>query len=470
MTKSPFELLNEFMKENPKSWQWENIGTASRHIKTFLRWTASNRVELSAIDQPKINKFILYLVEQKYDHERRYQIRLFVFYFLEWLYRKDYPIRDPWELFPHKKPRSQFIDVKLPEMALEFIDLVGSRVKTTSLQCYKTAIRHFHRFLSENHLCLRDIDRPIMERFFKYIVDRKQAPTTRIGTLVQVRLYLMWLNERGIIKYDSTQLVNWRDMPKRPEYLPRPIPPKFDRLIQKRLSKSDDLFHKGLLLMRLTGIRVGELANLSFQCLKATPDGHKFLKVPLGKLNTERLVPLNQKAVSLVRDIQERSASYVNRLPSHLLVTTTGKQAQTHLLMNAFKEIVEDLDAGEPIVTHRMRHTYATELLAAGFNIWALKDILGHRDIKMTLNYAAVTQEKVREEYFAAMSRLKDHIHIDKTAPTREPNEINYSDILKDLTLEIKKRGPLKELPPKRLLHLTKRIDRLKKDLEVVLL
>lgn len=54
-----------------------------------------------------------------------------------------------------------------------------------------------------------------------------------------------------------------------------------------------------------------------------------------------------------------------------------------------------------------MRHSYATSLLSAGVSITTLKTLLGHHDIKMTLNYAAVTQETVRNEYFTALSKIQ---------------------------------------------------------------
>jgi site-specific recombinase XerD len=468
-TKNPFDLLNEFMRENPRGWSWETIGSESRYIKTFLRWLKDRKIHLSDVELKTINKFTQHLVDEKFDHETRYHIRLAIFYFIEWAYQKDHAVQDPRILFPTRKPRSQFLKTKLPDYALEFIELASTRVKPSTLSSYRTAIRHFHRFLSEGRIRIRSVDRRILERFFKYLRDRNQGPNTRIAVMVQVRLYLMWLRERGLITCDAEALVKWDDMPKRPEYLPRPLPPKVDRLIQNRLAKSKDLYHKGLLLMRWTGIRVGELSNLNFNALKTTHDGHKFLRVPLGKLNNERLVPIDKKAVDLFHEIQQHVYEAYGATPDHLLVERTGKKARPYLLMHAFKEVSGDISTGEPIVTHRLRHTYATEMLSAGMNIWALKDILGHRDIKMTLRYAAVTQVKVREEYFAALKRMKNSFPSEEPPPSNELGNPDYIEMLKHLNLEVQKLGPAKGIAPKRLLHLTKRISRLKKDLETVL-
>jgi hypothetical protein len=102
-------------------------------------------------------------------------------------------------------------------------------------------------------------------------------------------------------------------------------------------------------------------------------------------------------------------------------------------------------------------------------NICALKEILGHRDIKMTLRYAAVTQEKVRSEYFAALARMKESLPVDDKTGEGIQAESNYEIILSDLILKLKRRAPVKGISGNKLLHLTKRINRLKKDVQSIL-
>jgi site-specific recombinase XerD len=54
----------------------------------------------------------------------------------------------------------------------------------------------------------------------------------------------------------------------------------------------DDPFARtGLLLLRSTGMRVGELLDLELDCLVDFGSYGTWLRVPLGKLNTERMVP-----------------------------------------------------------------------------------------------------------------------------------------------------------------------------------
>jgi integrase len=55
--------------------------------------------------------------------------------------------------------------------------------------------------------------------------------------------------------------------------------------------------------MRRTGLRIGELRNFEYHCIR--PDERcPLLKVLLGKLNNERLVPLDADSVELIRRLQ----------------------------------------------------------------------------------------------------------------------------------------------------------------------
>lgn len=54
------------------------------------------------------------------------------------------------------------------------------------------------------------------------------------------------------------------------------------------------------------------------------------------------------------------------------------------------KEIMEICGIDKTISFHCSRHTYATISLSRGMDIWMLKELMGHRDIKTTLIYAKI--------------------------------------------------------------------------------
>ncbi len=52
------------------------------------------------------------------------------------------------------------------------------------------------------------------------------------------------------------------------------------------------------------------------------------------------------------------------------------------------------------------RHTYATMMLRASISLTALKEILGHRDIRMTMRYVQVTQTDLQRQYHLARQNM----------------------------------------------------------------
>jgi hypothetical protein len=86
-------------------------------------------------------------------------------------------------------------------------------------------------------------------------------------------------------------LIRQEDFPPQPLYLPRPLPPQKDQLLQQELRRTDDLAANALLLTRASGIRVGECLDLPLDCLQQVGPDQWALHVPLGKLHNERWFP-----------------------------------------------------------------------------------------------------------------------------------------------------------------------------------
>src|SRR5262249_46331712 len=54
------------------------------------------------------------------------------------------------------------------------------------------------------------------------------------------------------------------------------------------------------------------------------------------------------------------------------------------------------------VTPHRLRHSFATEMVRLGVSLPALMQMLGHKDIRMTLRYVEVVQFDVQREFHRA--------------------------------------------------------------------
>jgi site-specific recombinase XerD len=122
---------------------------------------------------------------------------------------------------------------------------------------------------------------------------------TRANLLLCLRRLLDDLTVHG---HSPPDLIRRQDLPPQPRYLPRPLSLQDDQQLQQELRRTDDLSANALLLTRATGIRIGECIDLPLDCLRQVGADQWALHVPLGKLQTERLIPADDD----VRRIEAR--------------------------------------------------------------------------------------------------------------------------------------------------------------------
>ena len=84
--------------------------------------------------------------------------------------------------------------------------------------------------------------------------------------------------------------------------------------------QTDNLPANALLLIRATGIRIGECIDLPLDCLRQLGPDQWALHVPLGKLHTERLVPADAE----VQRIEARILTLRALAPAARLLSSEG--------------------------------------------------------------------------------------------------------------------------------------------------
>jgi site-specific recombinase XerD len=389
-------------------------------LLAFHRFMNRWKLGFKDLKQSHIHSFIekpnnKILSKDSLEHYRKYLVK-----YLFLLRKKGLLDFDPM-CFSKKKP-------PLPDIAQRHIRSLAPTHKERTLVGHRGALRNFHQWLGCHRISLDSLNRNHITAWLEEISRFKLKPKTVNHRIVFVRMYLRDLYEQGIVQTHPADLIRSSDRIKEPRYLPRPLPPAADKLLQERLANSDNIFCRALLLMRKTGLRIGELSSLEFNCVRYDHLGNRFLKVPLGKLNTERLVPLDDSAAKLVDKLRADHSNASKK--SFLIHTDTGNKIPYLFLSRTLKEACVGLETNGPTVSHRLRHTYATELLSAGVSLPVLMKLLGHSDYHMTLRYGDITQETVGREYFEALSRI----------------EHRYTDVLNNRAMEEQKTDPLKIL------------------------
>jgi site-specific recombinase XerD len=329
----------------------------------------------------------------------------------------DIPARPPQPKQDRAAPQPPHVFQSIFETPLNH---VATTVRPGTLQTYRRAVHLFLSFLQTDFpqlLQLSELRRdPYLLAWLRHLCQQNPplSSNTRQKYLFALRRLL---TELASLSHPLPPgLILREDFPPLPHYLPRALSPEDDQRLQHELRRTDDLHSNALLLTRLTGMRIGECVNLTADCLRLLGQNQWALHVPLGKLYTERFVPADEdvrRIVSRIRALRDRNPSFRCDPSTDRLLP---RYATSGALRMSLRHAAQRAACSSPVTCHQLRHTFATEMLRLGVSLPALMQLLGHKDIRMTMRYLQVTQQDLQREFHLARQAAAHHHVIPKLA------------------------------------------------------
>ncbi|MGO9728327.1 MAG: tyrosine-type recombinase/integrase [Streptosporangiaceae bacterium] len=308
-----------------------------------------------------------------------------------------------------------------------YLECKTATCKPKTVSSLATRLMHFGRFLTETDPGLATLAALDRRRHIEpYLASLPSAPNTkndavitageRLCRVLAVGNFLTDISQWGWDDAPARRLIFPGDAPRLPQVLPRYLPVDADRRLTGALRDSPfELAARALLLQRACGLRIGELLDLELDCVHEVPGSGAWLKVPLGKLDSERMVPLDEETLGLVDQITEiRSPGRPLPHPRYgrpapFLFTHHGRRLSQRALREELDRAAEAAGLGH-VTPHQLRHTYATALVNAGVSLQALMALLGHVSAQMSLRYGKLFDATVRTEYERALALAKNRI------------------------------------------------------------
>lgn len=290
------------------------------------------------------------------------------------------------------------------------IDSIGAALHPDTVRHYRGTASNFLTYLGADYpkvCCLHQLRRdPHILGWLARL--RAQTPplatASCINLLVQLRGILnelAWAEQMP----DLAQLLRRQDVPRLPRRLPRPLTAQQDELLQQELLRRNDLAANVFLLIRHTGMRIGECADLSCNCLHSTGPDLWAIHVPLGKLKKERMVPVDSWVCQLVQRL--RFFRSLDPLPPDglLLARPRTKEALLRQLRDYLHQVCFAVGLPTQIVPHQLRHSYASQMLRCGVGFPAVMKLLGHSSPDMTMLYLEIVLTDLQREFHLARSQ-----------------------------------------------------------------
>ncbi len=226
----------------------------------------------------------------------------------------------------------------------------------------------------------------------------------RLSTLSS---FYRWALKHEIVESDPVSLA---DKPKRPQRMPvwlereeqaqleatiksrENIPINIFGNNQERMTETRRRYEVLFGLLLNSGLRISEALALKAPDVRILDGAAKSVRV-IGKGDKERLVPLPEAFGAVLGFwLKDRPRG------EFVFARATGQPPVTPQAARAYlRGMLQKAGIEKKISPHKLRHTYATNLLNAGADLVDIQALLGHESISTTQIYTNVGQERMEQ-------------------------------------------------------------------------
>ena len=226
------------------------------------------------------------------------------------------------------------------------------------------------------------------------------------GHVRAIKAFFSWLAYEEYI--EENPLARY-SLPRVPEML---IPVLTPDQIEKLLAAIDKSTAVGarnyavILLLLDTGVRISELVGIRIEALNLP---YHLIQV-FGKGQKQRTVPIsNTTRKAIVRYTSHFRPQMCPPDCPYLFATAGGDAISVNSVQQALKRMANRAGlAGLRVSPHTFRHTFATQSMTKGANVFVIKEIMGHASLMTTLKYTHLQPRDLQTQHaiFSPVSNL----------------------------------------------------------------
>ena len=290
----------------------------------------------------------------------------------------------------------------LSDIMWEWLQSVKNNIRPNTYQKYQGIIKNH----IETSLIGKTNIRFLTSKLISAFADKKVAAGLSLKTvndiLTEIGLALSYVEEVYHIPKIKIYFLKTRTKEM------RVLDVSEQKTLESFLVKDMDLYKFAVLLALYTGIRIGELCALDWSDVTDEIRISKTLyRIKRGNKTVLEIADPKTLSSNRIIPIPDCIKNYVERFRSYgsLLKTRNGTRVEPRLLQLTFEKYVSE--CGLPKTNfHALRHTFATRCVEAGFDIKSLSEILGHTDVKTTLNKYVHSSMKQKQKNMALLNMV----------------------------------------------------------------
>jgi integrase/recombinase XerD len=284
----------------------------------------------------------------------------------------------------------------LVDAYLDYVRVERGSSRNT-VEAYARDLGDFLRFLAEDGVSEFDaIDLGVVSRWLQHLTARGLSPRSSARHLSALRGLMRFLVHDDHIERDPTELAARAKLGRR---LPRPLSVEqvLSLLAAPDANTARGLRDRAMLsLMYASGLRVSELLHLRLRDV----DLARGVLAAYGKGGKRRLVPLGEVALGhLEAHLEAQPAPSRLAAEGWIFHRRSGEPWTRQMVWKLVARYARGVGIPGRVHPHRLRHSFATHLLAGGADLRTVQTLLGHSDIVTTEIYTHVSPATLRAEF-----------------------------------------------------------------------
>ncbi len=258
--------------------------------------------------------------------------------------------------------------------------MISKRYSEQTVKVYCECLKLFFRYYHDKKV--EEIDQQDLVEFNnRYILANGYSATMQNQTVNALKLFYGRL-EGMKLKIEELE------RPRRAHPLPNVL--SKEEVLQILRACINPKHRTMLCLIYACGLRRGELLKLKPADIASS---RGLLIVRQGKGNKDRIVPISEKTIEMLRDY------YRMYKPREWLFEgqIAGQPYSERSLQMVLKHALTAARIKKPVTLHWLRHSYATHLLENGTDLRYIQELLGHKSSKTTEIYTHVTARSLQK-------------------------------------------------------------------------